>query len=58
MGIRLMRFKTGTPARVKRESIDFSVLEVQPGEEAPLPFSTETDRHDYLQGEQVPCQIV
>ena len=58
MGIRLMRFKTGTPARVKRESIDFSVLEVQPGEEAPLPFSVTTDRDEYLPGEQVPCHIV
>ena len=41
MGIKLMRFKTGTPARVKRESIDLSVLEVQPGEDGSLPFSTQ-----------------
>ena len=58
MGIRLMRFKTGTPARVKRESIDFSVLELQPGEDAPLPFSTQTDRNSYLKNEQIPCHIV
>ena len=58
MGIRLMRFKTGTPARVKRASIDFSVLEVQPGEDTPLPFSTQTGGDTYLQGEQVPCHIV
>ena len=58
MGIKLMRFKTGTPARVKRESIDLSVLEVQPGEDAPLPFSTQTDRDTYLKDEQVPCHIV
>ena len=58
MGIRLMRFKTGTPARVKRASIDFSVLEVQPGEDTPLPFSTQTEKDTYLLGEQVPCHIV
>ena len=58
MGIRLMRFKTGTPARVKRESIDFSVLELQPGEDAPLPFSTQTDRNSYLKNQQIPCHIV
>ncbi|MBQ4111206.1 MAG: tRNA uridine-5-carboxymethylaminomethyl(34) synthesis enzyme MnmG [Clostridia bacterium] len=58
MGIRLMRFKTGTPARVKRESIDLSVLEIQPGENASLPFSTQTDRNTYLRDEQIPCHIV
>ena len=58
MGIRLMRFKTGTPARVKRETIDLSVLEVQPGEEGAIPFSTQTDKNTYLQGEQIPCHIV
>ena len=58
MGIRLMRFKTGTPARVKRASIDFSVLEIQPGEDAPLPFSSETSHGSYGKDEQVPCHIV
>ena len=58
MGIRLMRFKTGTPARVKRETIDLSVLEVQPGEEGAIPFSTQTDKNTYLQGDQIPCHIV
>ena len=58
MGIQLMRFKTGTPARVKRETIDFSVLEVQDGEENPLPFSTETKKEDYIKEEQIPCHIV
>ena len=38
-GLPLRRFKTGTPARVHRRSIDFSVLERQPGEEPPEPFS-------------------
>ncbi len=58
MGIRLMRFKTGTPARVKKESIDFSVLERQPGEVDALPFSVHTPLNQYLTGEQEPCHIV
>ena len=43
LGIPLRRFKTGTPARVDRRSIDFSQLEPQPGEEPITPFSFETD---------------
>ena len=43
LGISLRRFKTGTPARVLKSSIDFSVLEEQPGEEPVAPFSFETD---------------
>ena len=39
LGIRLQRFKTGTPARVHRRSVDLSRLEVQAGEEEPTPFS-------------------
>lgn len=42
LGIRLRRFKTGTPARVLRSSIDFSRLEEQPGDEPVVPFSFET----------------
>ena len=41
-GIRLRRFKTGTPARVKRSSINFTNLEVQEGDEKIVPFSFET----------------
>ena len=57
-GMRLVRFKTGTPARVNRRTIDLSVLEKQEGEDAPLPFSSDTDRETYLCGEQTPCHIV
>ena len=57
-GIRLLRFKTGTPARVQRSSIDFSALEVQPGEDAPLPFSAATDADSYCKEPQIPCHIV
>lgn len=42
LGISLRRFKTGTPARVRRSSIDFSGLTPQPGEEPVTPFSFET----------------
>ncbi|MBQ8001913.1 MAG: tRNA uridine-5-carboxymethylaminomethyl(34) synthesis enzyme MnmG [Clostridia bacterium] len=42
MGVALMRFKTGTPARVHEKSIDFSQMEVQYGDEEITPFSFET----------------
>ncbi len=43
LGFAIRRFKTGTPARVDTRSIDFSVLEPQPGDEPPVPFSFLTD---------------
>ena len=43
LGLRLRRFKTGTPSRVLRRSIDFTHLEQQDGEEPVTPFSFETD---------------
>ena len=42
LGLRLRRFKTGTPPRVNRRSIDFSKMEVQPGDETAEPFSFRT----------------
>ena len=42
-GIHMLRFKTGTPPRIHRRSIDFSVLEVQEGEAEITPFSSRTD---------------
>ena len=57
-GIALMRFKTGTPARVKRQSIDFSRLEEQPGEGSALPFSVLSDENMFDTVEQIPCHIV
>ena len=51
----LRRFKTGTPARVHRRSIDFSVLESQPGEEPPEPFSFLTPEGGIKN--QVDCHI-
>lgn len=43
LGLSLRRFKTGTPARVLRSSIEFTGLEVQQGDEPPEPFSYETE---------------
>ena len=42
LGVGLRRFKTGTPPRVNRRSVDFSRLELQPGDETPEPFSFST----------------
>ncbi len=54
LGLPLRRFKTGTPARVLRRSIDFSELEVQKGDEPPQPFSYETES---LGENKVDCHI-
>ena len=44
LGLPLRRFKTGTPPRINRRSIDFSKMELQPGDEAPEPFSFRTEQ--------------
>ena len=44
LGLELRRFKTGTPPRVNRRSIDFSKMELQPGDETVEPFSFRTER--------------
>ncbi len=54
LGLPLRRFKTGTPARVLRRSIDFTDLEVQKGDEPPIPFSYETES---LGENRVNCHI-
>ncbi|MCR5785558.1 MAG: tRNA uridine-5-carboxymethylaminomethyl(34) synthesis enzyme MnmG [Eubacterium sp.] len=55
-GIEMVRFKTGTPARVDKRTIDFSVMEEQPGDERVVPFSFETDPES-VQIEQLPCYL-
>ena len=55
LGIHLRRFKTGTPARVHRDSIDYSKLEVQARDEPIIPFSFETPREGLRN--QVVCHI-
>ncbi len=42
LGLSIRRFKTGTPPRVNRRSVDFSQMEVQPGDDVPVPFSFST----------------
>ena len=44
LGVTLRRFKTGTPPRVNRRSVDFSKMELQEGDETPVPFSFSTRR--------------
>ena len=57
-GILLRRFKTGTPPRINRRSIDFDRLERQDGEDDPVPYSSDTPAN-YLTGvEQTPCYTV
>ena len=58
IGVKLVRFKTGTPARVKRSTIDYSVLELQEGEEHPTPYSADTDENKFEGVEQLPCHVV
>ena len=54
LGLPLRRFKTGTPARVAKDSIDFSVMERQPGDDKITPFSYQTETPI---GNQVDCYI-
>ncbi len=56
LGIRMYRFKTGTPARVDKRSIDFSKMEEQFGDERVVPFSFSTDPES-VQKEQVSCWL-
>ena len=55
-GIEMYRFKTGTPARVDKRSIDFSKMEEQFGDERVVPFSFSTDPES-VQKEQVSCWL-
>ncbi len=57
-GLRLMRFKTGTPPRVHRDTIDFSVLEEQPGDPYNIPYSALTDEEAINRRTQLSCHIV
>lgn len=54
IGLELVRFKTGTPPRVQKETIDFSKMEIQPGDEEPKYFSYETVP---FAREQLPCWL-
>lgn len=54
LGIEIQRFKTGTPARINKKSIDFSKMEIQEGDSDMVPFSFEDKMPDV---EQVPCWL-
>ena len=54
LGIEIQRFKTGTPARINKKSIDFSKMEIQEGEADLVPFSFEDKMPDI---EQIPCWL-
>lgn len=56
MGIEIQRFKTGTPARMDKRSIDFSKMEEQFGDERVVPFSFSTNPED-VQIDQVSCYL-
>ena len=53
-GIELMRFKTGTPARINARSINFDEMEVQEGDKEIIPFSFENEK---IERDQVPCYL-
>ena len=56
LGIEMQRFKTGTPARVDKRSIDFSKMEEQKGDKEVIPFSFTTDPES-VQKEQISCWL-
>lgn len=53
-GLRIERFKTGTPARLHGKTLDYSKLTIHPGDDDPIPFSF---LHETLRVEQIPCWI-
>lgn len=54
VGLRLGRLKTGTPPRIARDTVDYSLMEVAPGDEQPRPFSILTDR---IELPQILCHL-
>lgn len=54
MNFKMGRLKTGTPARLDGRTIDYSVLDEQPGDDTPLPFSYMTDK---IEQSQIPCYV-
>lgn len=57
LGFRFDRLKTGTPPRLHKDSINFDILEEQPGDEIPEPFSIRTDKSKFPYLPQVSCHI-
>ena len=57
-GVNFMRFKTGTPARVHKDTIDLTKLEIQNGDDYIIPYSSLTDEKEINKIKQTPCYIV
>jgi len=58
MGVEFYRFKTGTPPRIHKDSIDYSKIEIQYGDLIAQNFSERTDKEIFKNSEQLPCYIV
>lgn len=56
LGIKMYRFKTGTPARIDKRTVDFSKMSIQNGDENIVPFSFENTPED-IKREQLPCYL-
>ena len=56
LGIKMYRFKTGTPARIDKRTVDFSKMSIQDGDENIVPFSFENTPED-IKREQLPCYL-
>lgn len=57
LGIRIMRFKTGTPPRIDARTVDLTKLERQDGEEIPTPYSADTNVTELYARPKLPCYI-
>ena len=58
LGLTLQRFKTGTPARVHRRSVELSGFEIQEGEDEPVPYSVRTEKKPVNEVNIAPCHVV
>ncbi len=57
LGFKIERLKTGTTARIDARTIDFSKMDIQPGDENPIPFSFSTNKEELKNKKQLPCYI-
>lgn len=57
-GIEFMRFKTGTPARIHKDTINFERFEIQNGDDYIIPYSSMTDENELNSKPQIPCHIL